>query len=147
MFNYSQAASDLLYRHLGFCSMSIWQHQTCVHHPGCHMLTKYEIGVYWSHNIERPLFFKIKYGRCRHLEFFKLCTFKIADAFYIGFAISPPNLVRVGRIVNEWKTFFEIQDAAAVNLNSAECAFLTFQLRSILDSQHYHQTRLVMVKQ
>ena len=36
--------------------------------------------------------------------------FDTTDAFYIGFAAFPPNLMRIGPVVKKWQQFYEIQD-------------------------------------
>ena len=50
--------------------------------------------------------------------------FDITDAFCIGVATSPPNLVRIGLIIKKWQQFFEIQDGGSRHVRlRLLCAF------------------------
>ena len=106
----SWESSILFNRHLEFWSLRILQHHRCV--------------LNWIHNSQSWLvrigqrikewwqFLDIQDdGNC-HLDFWLLCYFfDITDAFYVEFAIFPPNLVSIDQKLITWQQFVEIQDS------------------------------------
>ena len=122
-----------------FDNCAIFRHNISILHRGCNMPTKFGGG--WSKSEEMATV--SRNSRWRPPPFWLLVTglFDKIYAFFIGFAISPPTLVRIGRIVMIWHQFFTFVN---VNGGSRHLEFFsTCDFRR--DSCVLHQIRKILI--